>query len=59
MLVYVYFWLIQVEMEDTTAEDDKEEEIKGEDEKEEDSQDGDEVRPLAESSSSNPGKTDS
>lgn len=47
-------------MEDTTAEDDKEEEIKeGDDEKEEDSQDGDEVRPLAESSSSNPGKTDS
>lgn len=45
-------------MEDTTAEDDKEEEIKGDDEKEEDSQDGDEVRPLAQSSSSNPGKTD-
>jgi hypothetical protein len=46
-------------MEDTTAEDDKEEEIKeGDDEKEEDSQDGDEVRALAESSSSNPGKAD-
>ena len=50
-------WPIQVEMEDTTPEDDKEAEVKeGDDGKEEDSQDGDEVRPLAESSSSNPGK---
>jgi hypothetical protein len=55
--VCIYFWLIQVEMEDTTPEDDKEAEMKeGDDGKEEDSQDGDEVRPLAESSSSNPGK---
>jgi hypothetical protein len=39
--------ITEVEMEDTTAEDDKEEEIKeGDDEKEEDSQDGDEVRPC-------------
>jgi hypothetical protein len=45
-------------MEDTTAEDDKESEMKeGDEGKEEDSQDGDEVRPLAESSSSSPGKT--
>lgn len=56
-IVYICFWLIQVEMEDTTPEDDKEAEVKeGDDGKEEDSQDGDEVRPLAESSSSNPGK---
>jgi hypothetical protein len=46
-------------MEDTTAEDDKEQEVKeGDDGKGEDSQDGDEVRPAAESSSENPGKTD-
>lgn len=56
-IVCVCFWLVQVEMEDTTPEDDKEAEMKeGDDGKEEDSQDGDEVRPLAESSSSNPGK---
>lgn len=46
-------------MEDTTAEDDKEEEMKeGDDGKGEDSQDGDEVRSLAESSSNSPGKVD-
>lgn len=46
-------------MEDTTAEDEQEQEVKKDDEgRGEDNQDGDEVRPLAESSSENPGKTD-
>jgi hypothetical protein len=48
-------------MEDTTAEDDKEQEQEvkeGDDGRAEDSQDGDEVRPLAECSVENPGKTD-
>jgi hypothetical protein len=50
-------------MEDTTAEDDKEQEQEqevkeGDGGRGEDSQDGDEVRPLAESSSENPGKAD-